>query len=259
MSVWVVAVSIAAPAYALEAFELYDNFDAPVIDPDKWPNQRVRVRELIGNKLHLVAREYGGRASTVGTVGSSWVQAAPNAGKVTAIRSTITVSRVQAKGCAANSQATQARARIYLQPFNAATRSPGSMVNDVFAQVVVSRRSDSTDASNVLRVEGLMHRCDSADCERSTFLDSVDLGVVKLGKAVVAQLEWDEPNDRFLFRRDKLAKRSLSYTVSDAEASGVAIAHVGLRNIVANCTASAASGLVDATFDDVYLNASATP
>jgi len=139
---------------------------------------------------------------------------------------------------------------------------PGSKVNDVTAQAKVTRYSDSTDPAGVLRVQGVVALCTNADCSSVTPIGSnVDLGTVNVGQAVVLQMTWDKPNKTFSFSRDNGAiGGSVVYTQNDLNAPSSSVRLLSTRMDLANCkTGGVVPGMVDASFDNVFVNASATP
>lgn len=246
-------------AWAAEPFKAYENFNSPVINPAKWPGQAERVREIVGKKLRLMARDYGSDASDAGTVGTSWSHVMSHDTSLNAIRATVTVNRVEAEACPGNTAPTEVRARIYGAFFNVATPNITS-VNDVTAQVRVIRRSNSTDPAGVLRIEGVVNLCHDENCLSATTLGQASLGTVRLGSPVQLQLVWEKSRNRFLFSRDGGRAKVVRYTQPDASPAGNPIPLLGLRQVVANCTADRRPrGMVDASFDNVYLNRSAAP
>src|SRR6185436_919945 len=102
------------------------------------------------------------------------------------------------------------------------------------AQMRVGRLSNSLDAQNLLRVQGVLSQCTNADCRTSSLIGSVaDFGTVEVGKPVTAQIDWDKRNNLFSFTRDKLPPISVGYADDDGVGPSVPFNNVSLRNEVA--------------------------
>jgi hypothetical protein len=173
----------------------------------------------------------------------------------------LVLTKAEADACVSNpSVIGSARARIYGEFFNAGPKVAGSSLNDVQAQVRIVRNSNSTDPAGTFVVEGRVFLCSDAACAATTSLGAVALGTTTAGTPTRVELQWDKPNKRFLFTRDGNAAVPVSYTVSDNDTPGTPAALVGLRLITPNCTdAARPSSVVDAKFDNVYVNKSAAP
>ncbi len=247
-------------ALALEPFKTYDNFNQPAIDQSKWPGLLDRAQEIVNKKSRLMARDYAATTSNVGSYGKSTSFYLPNPDAVTEMRATITVTNYDVVACPANSTPTLSRARVYGEFFNTGVGAPGSERGDVEAQMRVLRQSDSTDPPGVLRVQGRVTLCNDDACTTVTELGTVDFGTATLGQAVVAQVQWDKPNKRFLFSRDGGTSVPVVYTVVDSIAANAPAKSISVRNTVPNCTsASRPSGMIDALFDNILVNKSAAP
>ena len=72
-------------------------------------------------------------------------------------------------------------------------------------------------------------------------------------------VQWDQANHQFIFGFGATTLNA-PYTVSDTAASPNMFKNMVVQNAVANCMTSAGGrprGTIDATFDDVFVNASA--
>jgi hypothetical protein len=254
------ALLAASPARAADDMKLYDNFNVQDLDPVKWPGYQERVREVTGKKLRLKARDYASTANDIETTGTSHSQLLAKPNKLTAIRATIRVNAIEMEACATNPAISQVRARVLGQFFNTGIPTPGSSLNDVSAQLRVYRVSNSADPANTLRVAGLVVQCNDADCIDTTQIGTASLGTVTIGGDVTVEMEWDKAGSRFLFSRDGGTPAAVNYAVLDGSPAGEPLALIGVRNFVLNCTASPRpSGMIDATFDNVYVNKAAVP
>jgi len=253
-------VLAAAPAQALEPFRIYDRFTDKTIDAALWSdNERVRV--VKGGQMQLMQRTWGLGSSDEGLTSATWNSKLSAPLNVTSIKAQITVSALEAQGCPSNATAGQARARIIGSFFNVGTPTPGSQIDDVIAQVLVHRVSDSTDPPGLLHVEGVVAICYVADCNGAIAVgNAVDLGTVMVGTPTTVQLQWDQPGRTFHFSREGGPSGTLGYPQSDANPPGVPFAQLSTRVNVPNCqSAPRVNSMVDAAFDNVFVNRSAAP
>lgn len=246
-------------AAAQEAYTSWDTFGVPEIRFDRWLfGERVRV--VKAQTLAMVQRDYGDQIGDTGRRSQSWGHTFDEPARITQMRALVTVNSYEATGCGANPTSSVTIARLVGDYFNTGAPTPGSQVNDVIGQIRLIRQSNSADPAGVLRVEGAIDQCTTPDCSSSISLGLVPLGTVNTGTVVKLQIEWDEPGDRFHFRKDNDAVQTLTYSVPDSAAPGVPSKSLGLRTGVANCLSGprTAAGM-DATFDYVQVNASGTP
>lgn len=248
-------------AQALEPLRPYDNFAAAPLDLARWIETE-RVRVIRAGALQLAQRQPVTTLADNGLSFSGWNENLSDPAAVTGLRAKITVNAVDPAACAANPAPGQSRARIVGSFFNVGTPVPGSQVGDMLAQVRITRFSNSTDAAGVLRVQGIVSQCTSADCAATTTIGSVlDLGTVSVGTATTVQMQWDQPNKTFLFARDGAAfSGSVVYVQSDASPPSLAFKQMSTRLDLPACASTPAlQGSVDASFDNVSVNRSAAP
>lgn len=257
------AMALAAPlaSHALEPFVLYDNFTNGPLDPDRWGYLTNYSRAVQAKQLRLTGTAFGATDSNTSFTGSTFssplVAAAPGA-PLQEIRANITVNSISATGCAANTTATQARARLWGSFFNVGTPVAGNFTGDVIAQISLRRLSNAVDAPNVVHAVGAVDQCLDSGCNATSSIGSIDLGTAVTGQSVKLQLQWDKANNRFLYKKDADAAQPLAYTVSDAAPPGNPAKHVAARFLIANCTtAPRPTGAIDASFDNIYVNQSA--
>ena len=255
-------VLAAAPAaQALEPFKIYDRFTDRTIDPARWSDNE-KIREIKGGAMRLMQRTYGLGNADAGFTPTSWSSNLnSNPQDITAIKATITVNALETNACPSNPAVGDARARIVGGFFNTGVATPGSQLNDAIAQVRLYRASNSTDPAGVLRVQGILSICTTADCNgAATVGNIVDLGTVMVGTPTTVSLQWDQPGKTFYFSRDGGTPGTVAYAQSDASVPGVLFRQVSTRVVVPSCqSAPRVSAVVDAQFDNVFVNRSAAP
>jgi len=252
-------------AEALEPLKLYDNFDQALINPDKWRGDQFQTggyyQELVRkitpeeHNLRLLNRSYGNTFSYSGNTLNLFRLAFTIPSTITAIRSRVQVRNVESTGCP-DLTPTRATAQILGFFFNS---GPG----DVIAGVAVRRRSDSTDPPGVLEIFYFVAQCTDPNCIESPYLGSGVLGTVNAGEWVRLLVQWDNtslPQHRFIFQRDSETPKIISYSVSDVAPPGAQLKTIGADNFVASCSGFGRPvGMVDALFDNVFVNQSALP
>jgi len=258
------ALSICAPlAHAVEPFKIYDRFSERPLDPARWAEGE-RVREIRGaGVLRLMQRSYGLGGTDAGLQFQSWGSNLANPATVTALRARVNVTALETEACPSNPALSQARARIAGTFFNISTNPfPGSLLNDVLAQVRLTRLSNSPDPDGVLRVQGVVSVCTTADCNSAATVGLVDLGTVAVGTPTVVQMQWDQGGKTFFFGRDNGAfTGAVSYgTLPDTSPPGSPFKQLSTRVDLPNCsTAPPVGALVDVKFDNVQVNQTALP
>ncbi len=260
---------VGPPARAVEPLQLYDDFNAALLNPDKWSGSQVvndcqpeeSVRQINGNiRLRLTHRVYGSNASNSGAPACRFALNFSNPPAVTAIKATVKVKEVISTGCPANTSPTRARARLFGEFFNTGTPTPGSAVDDVVTFIALGRSSDSADPPDVLRVTAMVNHCLDADCDTTTQLDSLDLGTAPVETDVVLKMQWDPDNNRFIFQRDSDPEVFSSYAVSDSASPGRNLKRLDISNNVARCIMPPRpQAWTKAAVDDVFANDSAVP
>ena len=255
-------VAFAPAAQALEPFRPYERFDAPVLDPARWAEGE-RVRLIKGTALHLMQRTWGFAGSDAGLSFMSHNSNLASPATVTALKARIKVNALETNACPSNTSLGQARARIIGSFFNVAIPPvAGSQVCDVIVQVRLTRFTNSADAAGLLRVQGIASICQSADCaQASTIGNVVDLGTVAIGTPAVVQYQWDQGSKTFYFSRDGGANvGTVAYALPDTTPPMVPFQQLSTRLDLPNCqSAPRVPGMVDAVFDNVAVNRSATP
>jgi hypothetical protein len=268
---------------ALEPLVLYDDFNAPLINPDKWFGSENGPRSQLGDvpnpfgteacrdivkddrahhggpsnrQLRLSYRAYGNQNSDSGRTGSGPRLRVPNPAAVTALAATLTVKQAEVAACATNPAATETRARIFGFFFNTDTPTPGSPVNDVLAWIGIRARSDVAE----LHVVALVFQCADLNCRVGSTLGFADLGPVDENTPVRLLMQWDQAHHQFLFQRDDEDLVLLPYMVPDTSPLGLTRKSLDLDFEVPNCTTEPRPvAFIEARFDDVFVNQSAAP
>jgi len=249
---------------------LYDNFNAELINPDKWfgtasgsnPNQmREDARLILLKRLQLLSRSYSITDTDEGGSFSGESLHFINPDSVTAVKATIQVLGSQLQGCGANDKTSRVRARFAGYFFNTTnTPTSGSPVNDVFATIALIRQAGATDPPNTLRVSADISLCRDATCFLVNVLGSADLGTARIGQQVTLRLEWDNINHQFIAQRDNQREVRIPYTVRDNSPPGAKSKRLEVAQWLANCTAQPRpTSFMSAFFDNVYVNAAAMP
>ncbi len=249
-------------ANALEPFAVYDNFNALTIDPAKW-TQAETTRQIKNNKLFLSHRAYGIAGSDMGYHSEgNGLYFSGDQSAITEMKATVMVTKIGVTGCTTNTSAvTQARASLAGHFFNIGTPTAGSSLNDVGGQIRIERLSNSTEPSDILHVKAAVYVCANDNCSSGTSAgSSIDLGTANVGSPVTLWIRWDQANNRFLFKRDLEPWQIIPYAFSDATPPSLQTKGLGVSTYVANCNSlPVPDAFVEATFDNVAVNASAVP
>lgn len=253
-------------AAAVPGVALYDDFSAPLINPDKWSGGEFAAnggilaegfRGIQLTALRLLSRRYAGTGSDSGTGFSNMRLDFTNPNLVSAIRAKVQVTNFHVTGCAGNTSPSFTGAQIGGFFFNTGTPTPGNATGDVQAVMDVLRFSNSTDAASLLQISASVIQCTSADCTSFNQLPGspVNLGKVGVGVPVRLFVAWDQPNKQFLFQRGTNAMVAVPYAVSDASGPGNTEKRLQTFAFVANCTtAPRPQALMDVNFDHVEVN-----
>lgn len=263
LSALALAAAACTPALAAEGYALWDDFNAvSQINLSKWLATD-RQRMVQNGQLRMLQRDRGSQTSNSGLYNSTWGQDLKNPDAVTQMRAVVTVSGFNVTGCPANTgEPSDVQARLLGAFFNAGIGgNPSNRIDDIGAGIRFIRASNSADAAGLLRVQGFIFRCTTADCNYDTVgVGSVDLGTATVNQPLTLKFDWDPANDRFNFQRGSETVRSVSYAgLSDALPPGLAFRQIGTRTRLQNCLAGRTEGWIDARFDNLSVNASAAP
>ena len=260
-------VLLGGPTHAVEKLALYDDFNATLINPEKWVGYEVWsswtsreiVRQIVWNRLRLFTRGYGDNTKETGRSPGGNRLRFTNSDAVTAIRANIQVKSYELTGSPGNPDYSFVRAALAGYFFNTGTPTPGSSENDVWAQVGIVRRSNSADPPDTLIVEAYSQHCSDKDCNAGTTLKYEPLGTIKVGERTTLSIKWDKINHRFLVKRDTASEVSLPYAVSDTSPPATSnLQRLDTSYSIANSTTQPRpTAMIDAYFDNVYVNQSA--
>ena len=263
---------VAISAQALEFFVPYDNFSSRFLDERKWTAQEASYpgvvllengREIEWGRFHMVNRVHGNTGSNSGLCWGANRLNFKNGDEVTAIKASVTVMGVEAKGCSTNAYPTTARARLNGIYFNTGQYGGGNL-NDVVAYIAIQRASDSTDKPNLLRIVGRVVKCTDSGCLNADTINQVDLGTVKLLRKVDLSIQWDKDNQGFIFQVDNNLPVFAYYGDQVPEEHPPFYGNwklLDLNHRLPNCTAWGPPpvAFMDVYFDNVFVNESAAP
>jgi hypothetical protein len=252
-------------AHALEPLVAYDNFAVKPLDPERWVEPE-QVRLVRDGSLRLMQRNRGSNVLGAPTSFASFNENLTHPAAVTALKARVTVNALEVNSCEGNPALGHSRARIvgtFFSVVDPATvfKEPGSFLHDVIAQVRLRRLSNSADPAGVLEVQGVITQCVSADCNFVTTLGTAELGKVSVGQSTSVQMHWDKAAKMFFFGRDRAPLIGVAYLVSnDSFPPNVQGKQLSTRLDLPTCPGGPrVTGMVDAKFDNVSVNASALP
>jgi hypothetical protein len=261
------------------ALDLYDNFEAAVLNPAGWIGAEssgtgvniLEARRQIKNEtifdpnkgpnkaLNIFLRSYAATGSDTGRLSSS-DRLIFSDGRLKTIRARVLVKRVEGAPCATNTKSvTEPRVRIGGQYFNTGTPIPGDATNDIQAFIIVGKPSDATDlAADELKIYGKVNLCNNEDCTDSTELGSQDIGTVRVNNIVKLRITWDQDNNRFVFQKGKTgAEVSIPYAVPVGSGPGTLNGgnkRLEVHLLIPNCTSSPRPlASLEAFFDDIMI------
>lgn len=257
-------LSVTVPVYA-EPMVLYDNFNSGEINPLKWTGYesnsngaREVVRQVRSGRLNLFTCSYGDPGSNAGGRDGGPSLRFLNPGPLQAIRAAIQVNQCEVGGCDGNKTVGKAKARLRGCFFNTNAAIPGSMINDVCADITITRTTDYLEPPDVLHVVGNVWECLDASCLTSNVLATKDLGVISLGQQAVLTIKWDKINNYFLFKRDQQTSVKAHYSVADDIPASANRKQLDVYYVVPNCMKSPPPKVkMEAIFDNVYVNENA--
>lgn len=249
-----------------EGFAVYDDWSAPTLRSDRWRGfettggaQEIQ-REVSGGRLHMRYRIEGRTTSNSGRSGSANILSPANPTAIDQIEADFRVASMVLTGCALNPTASVViPAQLQLARFNdGSSTGPGDRTGNRIAEILLRRRSDTTDADGILRVVGRMGRCTNSACSTTAVVSEVELPqTVKVYKKFTLRLVWDEPNDQFLFGVDANPDVSLAYGSDNAGPAISPFLTLGMFHAAANCTAEPTVADAETWVSEVRTNSSA--
>ena len=268
---------IVVPASAQSpVVELYDDFQAKVLDPNKWSGgessaagvdvlesgRQIKNEPLFGLRwLDIFNRSYASVASDTERSTAYNRLSFADGSNITTIQATVMVRKIQATACSTNTLATEPRARIGGMYFNrvaGAPEAPGDATNDVRAFIVIRRASDSTNPANELNIVGQVVLCEDADCDTNTQIGTVNVGTAIVNLPVKVRITWEPGNNRFAFQKGKAPEVYINNTVPVGGAPGTDLGgnkRVEVNHQIPNCTSTPRPmAFMEAYFDNIKVN-----
>jgi hypothetical protein len=142
--------------------------------------------------------------------------------------------------------------------FNTGTAIPGDATNDVRAFITVGRPSDSGNPNSVLDIVGVVAVCDDANCDTTTPIGTVDVGLALVNLPVKVRITWDSANNRFVFQKGKAPEVYINYTANVGGVPGSGLGgnkRVEVNHQIPNCTSLPRPvAYMDAYFDNIKIN-----
>lgn len=261
------AATVSLPSHAaLETMVSYDAFVSVDgdIDPNLWgptygPVEQKRYINDAG-QLELGQRVLAKNTTSTGLTAASYGLGFYDPAKVKEIAATVAVLGIGTEPCAANTDTGVSTVRLAGSFFNSGGKTTGSQVNDVIAQIRFERGAASTAPEGYTNIVARVDKCTAADCSTTTQLFRQQLGTsVAPATAVRLYLRWDQAAKTFHFRRGTDPYVTHTYTMVDTVTPSLPFKALQVRSMVENCATAGAvrSGWAAATFDTVYVNASA--
>ena len=243
---------------------LYDNFNSLLIDPTRWigaeevdpffgppPLGAAEIfRGLVAGQLVLSHRLNGNLTNENGNSHILRLNVR-NPQPITFMQVTTKVQNYVLTTCPNNVAAGAVRIRLNGVFFNSDSSTPEDITGNVIARAEIFRNTASSDALNVFRVRVRVVRCLDANCDNSDIFN-VDMGTVNVGQSLTFSVRWDEPNARFLFRRDNNPEVQITYPWSVYPIQGSR--SLLISSFVANCANPTTVASMIATFDNFYVN-----
>jgi hypothetical protein len=262
--------SIVYPDRGQAQLVLYDNFNSPAINPDKWygtesagdasaPTAET-IRKIVNKKLQLSLVFYGETTSDTGGPSGGLQRLRFNdPSSITEIQAKVTVQKAETEACLANATPARARAQIAGTFFNDGTSTgPDDQTGDM--QVGMELMQDSTAGRSI---RGFINHCTNADCGTFTTIASTNANPFattwRPGVARTLLLQWDEPGDQFIFTVNPgtggAETRNLSYSgFTDTDAAVNERRELRVNDDPVNCTAGRRRVTTTAVFDNIMTN-----
>ena len=265
----VFAAFTAQPALA-QTWTLYEDFSSTNLSSSRWNGEDGRTsggnrlderRAIVDGQLRLESRGAGDTQRNSGSNSFRNTLTFARSGAVTAMKATITVRSAKLNHCAANTaNSSGVRARLMGFFFNAGTPQPGSLYNDVGAQVTLFRVSNTTDAPDTFRVNASVFQCNDENCVSSVGIPGgADiLTGVPLNQPVEVSVVWDKANNQFKFTANA-ATLTVPYTMPDSAPASYGAKRIELNNFAQQCTDGRIVVSNSADFDNIYTNPEALP
>ena len=267
----------AVSAQALEPWELYDDFNSKFIDEERWSGDESKtprvillenVRHIEGQRLRILNRSRQGpfippppSPPPTDRGDNNMRVPTPLANYITAIKVSVKVNDVESIGCPDTTtwQPTRARARLVGSFFNTTGVGNTGQQNDVIADIIIQRFSDSPDKPQVLKVIGEVLKCIDSSCFNAANYQFEDLGDIMLGQWANIEIVWDKPNKTFFFKLNRNPPASIVYTGVDNFLPNAPFKLMGVSQRFPFCPIAGREAFLDVDFENVFINESAFP
>lgn len=249
--------------------ELYDNFSAPQINPDRWrgfesqsgnccPDAEAN-RFIDRGKLHIALTSYGDVTSNSGTRTGRFGLSFSNPTPITAMEASVSVKQASFQDCTGNTSTSRAGAQLIGAFFN---DGASSGADDRTGDILASIRKQQTHNGNQITAD--IQRCNDSGCSSSSTLTSFAFTTTwTQNQSHVLRLEVDPAGNgfRYTVNPGKTTEETtvLTFTAADSLPPVQNFKNVRAINTAANCTTGRTKVVMDALFDNVKLNPEAVP
>jgi hypothetical protein len=249
---------------------LFDDFNAPEIDPDKWVGEEVQLQgfgalesirdidfnpALLQGRLLMSHRAAGGTSSNTGITDSRNRLRARHGRVPSAVKFDVVVTQVSVIGCATpGSAVSSSRLQSTVFLFNdGSSTGPQDATGDIGMVIGQGRNSNSSDPAGVLQAFGTLFRCADSRCFGFPDLGVVGLGPVGTGETVTLQMNWDQVTKTVTYQKNAGPVQSITYLQDDSRAPALDVKSLQVVGAPANCSAAPRPITeITAFFDNVF-------
>jgi hypothetical protein len=241
---------------------VYDDFTSNDLNADLWTSQQSgsggldSIRQVLFGKLVMSHRVVGNTSTSTGQQVSRNDLRFRNGSGINTIIFHLKVKDFSVVGCAAaGSNTSRSLAGFFSALFNdGSSTGLEDQTGDIGAFVFLHRSSDSTDPSNLLRVEAGLVRCAGAGCTPAEDIGLLDLGTVRKRENVQLGLSWVAAEQRVLFQKNDEPIQFVTYHQPVVTTRGFRVLEV--RGEAANCNSGSErpSAKITAVFDTIVVN-----
>ena len=215
-------------AKASDSWTLYDDFNSKFLDIDNWTASEYTtggvvilegVREIEGHRLYVRTRTHGPTwdDGNLQRGDNRIIFPNPKADSILGIKASIKVNEIEVTQCPYDEQPTRAWARVQGYFFKEVDCSDPTVYqcqgsnNSVGAQIRIERVSNSQDPEGILRIVGIIFRCDDPNCFSTYVYYNETLGTIRVGQWATVSLEWNPGSNQFIFQLGKEQPQEFSY------------------------------------------------
>lgn len=259
---------LSVPATAQVTWDLFDNFNkVSHVNPVNWVGKDYEAQEVIraisGSALHMSLRSTG-IIDAENQLFMRYEKDGLGIKDIIGVKGSLRVNAVTAQGCPGTGSTDSMKVLLGVGGtfFNTSpvgtTFTPGSFVNDMAAYCTIVRHAIDLNKSPMHVVCTVWHY-ETADGSNPTKIGDTGalLGTIAIGKTAVLSIEWDPPNNQFIFQRDKLPIQTISYDTVSYPNTGypnVPMKEVMLKKTFpVACSDTTVTVSMDASIDNVYV------